>query len=121
MAANVAVSLVLNHLRGSVSTVIEFPGIIVALGDAIESNEVTITQAASMAIPLGTVATPVLLYARNTDPTNYIIIFDDATEIARLFPSSFPALIPLPAGVTLKAQANTADAQLEYAVFQAAS
>ena len=121
MAANLAVSLVLNHQRGSVDTSINSPSVIAALGDAIESNTITVTEAAAMAVPLGAVTTPALLYARNADATNYIVILDDTAEIARIYPSSFPAIIPLPAGVDLKAQANTADAQLEYAVFQAAS
>ena len=80
------------------------------------SDRLTVTFAASLAVPLGEVTTPTLLYASNTDATNYISILDDTVEIARLT-AGMTAMIPLPASVVLKAQADTGNCEMDFAVF----
>jgi len=83
------------------------------------TGRITVTHAASLAIPVGNAGTARYLYAINQDATNYIIILDDATEIARLVAGDV-CFIPLPSGVDLKAQANTANCIMDFAVYGAA-
>jgi len=52
----------------------------------------------------------------NQDATNYILILDDAAEIARLLPGDV-CFIPLPSGVDLKAQSDTANCLMDFAVY----
>jgi hypothetical protein len=82
-------------------------------------GELTVTEAAPVSVPLGNVATARYLYAQNKDAANYIQILDDATEIARLLAGE-SCFIPLPDGVDLKAQADTADCEMIFAVYGAA-
>lgn len=86
-------------------------------------DRLTVTQAASLAVPLGVITTPRIGYFSNVDATNFIKILDDTVEIARLSPSTdgaSTALIPLPDGIVLKAQADTADCLMDYALYEAA-
>jgi len=76
----------------------------------------TVTQAASLAVPLGEITTPTMLYVYNTDDTNFIKVLDNATEIGRV-QAGDSGFIPLPSGVTLKMQADTADCDVDFAVF----
>jgi hypothetical protein len=91
----------------------------VTVGDSPSTGKLTVTEAAAIAIPLGNITTPRYLYAANLDPDNYIVILDDATEITRLLVGD-AAIIPLPAGVDLKAQADTDDCEMLFAVYGAA-
>lgn len=89
------------------------------VGGAVSMNRMTATFAASVAVPLGSVATPTAAYLYNADATNYIVILDDTTEIGRL-PAGKSQFFFLPSGVTLKVQANTANCLLDFAVYDAA-
>lgn len=95
------------------------PSASLTMGGEMQFSTLTVTQAASLAVPLGTVTTPTIGYFYNAGPTNYVSILDNATEIARI-PSGRAALIPLPNGVDLKAQANTADCSMPYALWEEA-
>jgi len=86
------------------------------LGDAYKAGVVLVTQAE--AVTLDSVASPKVGYFRNLDATNFVTVLDDAAELA-VVPAGQAALIQLPAGVTLKAQANTANCLMDYAVFAA--
>ena len=86
------------------------------VADRFSQDRLTVTFAAPLAIPTGTVTVPRYLYAVNQDATNYIVILDDATEIARLLPGDV-CFSPLPSGVDLKAQADTANCLMDFAVY----
>ena len=82
----------------------------------VASNRLTVAEAASAAVPLDGVATPIIAYFYNTDDTNKLIIYDDATIISEI-PAGQVALIPLPTGVLLKWKADTADLIADYKVY----
>jgi hypothetical protein len=91
----------------------------VTVANSLSSGRLTVTESASLAVPLGNAGTARYLYAVNQDATNYIVILDDAIEIARLLAGD-TCFIPLPSGVVLKAQANTANCTMDFAVYGAA-
>lgn len=85
------------------------------------SGIVTIASASATAFPLGTVTTPLVAYIYNMDDTNFITVIDDSTDLQIDIPAGEPAIIPLSSGLTtLKAQADTADCEVYYAIFEAA-
>jgi hypothetical protein len=89
------------------------------VGDNPSMSKLTVTEAESLAVPLGGITTPRFFYAVNLDGDNYIQILDDATEIGRLMPGD-SGFMPLPDGVDLKAQADTDDCEMLFAVYGAA-
>jgi copper(I)-binding protein len=91
----------------------------VTVAESPSTGRLTVTQAAAVAVPLGSVVTPRFLYAINRDADNYISILDDATEIGRLLAGE-SCMMALPSGVTLKAQADTDDCLMDFAVYGAA-
>ena len=91
----------------------------VTVNDTMHSDQVTITQASAVTIDLGAVTSPTYFFIDNIDGTNSVNVMDDATNLA-VVPAGGAVLIPLPSGVTLKAQANVADCIINYAVFMAA-
>lgn len=92
------------------------------VGDEYTMGAKSIGFVAAEALPLGGVTTAVWGRFINHDATNYVSIINDATEIARI-PAGGVAQFTLPniAAANLKAQANTAAAQLEWAVFDASA
>jgi hypothetical protein len=89
------------------------------VADNYRQGRLTVLEASATTIPIGDITTPRLAQFRNADPDNYIVILDDATEIARI-PAGQGQFVFLPAGVDLKAQANTDDCVMDFAVFEAA-
>jgi len=81
------------------------------------ADRLTVTHASAVAIPLGAVTAPTDLLVVNTNATNFIAILDDATPIC-LVPASSWRFIGVPASATLKAQADTANCIMDFAVFE---
>ena len=90
-----------------------------AASDNVTVGSLTVTQAASLAVPLGNITAARIGYFSNTDTTNFVKILDDTVEIARLA-AGMTAIIPLPDGIVLKAQADTADCAMDYTLYEAA-
>jgi hypothetical protein len=108
-----------NHASDVARSIIEPVQVTADVSDSPSTGRLTVTEAAPLAIPLGNVATPRFLYAVNRNATNYILILDDATEIGRLSAGK-ACFIELPSGVDLKAQADTTDCIMDFAVYGAA-
>jgi hypothetical protein len=81
------------------------------------ADRLTVAHASAVAIPLGAVTVPTDLLVVNTNATNFITILDDATPIC-LVPASSWRFIGVPASADLKAQADTADCVMDFAVFE---
>jgi hypothetical protein len=117
--ATLQYTIIGNHSAQVARSVIQTRQVVVTVGDSPSTGKLTVTETGTIDVPLGQVATPRYMYAVNLDPDNYISIIDDATEIARLLPGD-ATFIALPAGVDLKAQANTDDCEMLFAVYGAA-
>jgi hypothetical protein len=87
--------------------------VVIAMSSTFEANRITVTEDASMAIPLGAVTGPTVAYFSNVDDTNFITIYDDDVFLAKI-PAGQTVLLNLAGTETLKAQADTADCDMDY-------
>lgn len=84
-------------------------------------NVQLITFAGEVDIVIGTMTNYGVCFLRNLDQTNYIKV---GKKVAGVMEASMrlrkrqPALFPLEPGITLRAQANTADCRLEVIVLE---
>jgi len=90
-----------------------------AMGSKMQADRVTATFAAAITIALGEVTAPTVAYFHNADATNFVTITDDATFLAKI-PAGRTVCLNLAGTETLKAQADTADCLLDYALFEEA-
>lgn len=88
----------------------------VTVGDTYKTDTVTVTFAAPVTLDLGDVATPLIGYFYNKDATNFLEVRDD-TDVLASIPAGKTAIIPLDSGVVLKAQADTGDCSMYYAIY----
>ena len=86
-------------------------------GDVYNGGIITVATASPTTLAIGSVATPSAAYFCNLDDANAITIYDDSAVLA-VIPAEQAALIHCGAGVTLKAQAATADSLMDYTVFE---
>ena len=89
----------------------------ITISDDLSVGSLTVTQSASVAVPLGNITTPWAGYFSNTDSTNFIKILNGSTEIARV-PAGQAIFFVFPSGITLNAQADTADCDMDFTLYE---
>ena len=87
------------------------------VNDLFMADRVTVTEASAVTLELGAVTTPRYGYFHNADDTNYLEVRNDAAVLAKL-KAGEACFIPLGSTVTLKAQADTADCEMDYALWE---
>jgi hypothetical protein len=92
-----------------------------ATGDGLASGVITATEAAAVAVPLGSVASPGLAVFQNLDDTNFIELGYDSTGFvaAMQIPAGGVAIVYLDGLLAAPyVQADTADALLSYTIIE---
>jgi hypothetical protein len=86
------------------------------VGDVYSSGVITAITASATALPLGSVASPSVVFIRNLNDTNFVTVYDDAAVIGKVLAGQ-AGWFAVPGTVVPKVQADTGACLVDFTVF----